>query len=130
MVWVFGAGTALAAVAGVIAGPVLGTFPGMGVVLGSIVFVVIVIGGLGSISGALFASLLLGWLTTIAKASSFSGADLMALAGFESLSASATGTLGDLVSVSLPQIADLLPYLIMVLVLVLRPTGLMGQRET
>ncbi|MFC6758916.1 branched-chain amino acid ABC transporter permease [Sulfitobacter porphyrae] len=43
---VFGVGTALAGVAGVIAGPVLGTFPGMAFVLGSIVFVTIVIGGL------------------------------------------------------------------------------------
>lgn len=49
---VFGVGTALAGVAGVIAGPVLGTFPGMAFVLGSIVFVTIVIGGLGSLWGA------------------------------------------------------------------------------
>ena len=54
---VFGVGTALAGVAGVIAGPVLGTFPGMAFVLGSIVFVTIVIGGLGSLWGALVASL-------------------------------------------------------------------------
>ena len=49
---VFGVGTGLAGLAGVIAGPVLGTFPGMAVVLGSIVFVTIVIGGLGSLWGA------------------------------------------------------------------------------
>ncbi|MFD2855910.1 branched-chain amino acid ABC transporter permease [Seohaeicola zhoushanensis] len=48
---VFGVGTALAGVAGVIAGPVLGTFPGMAFLLGSIVFVTIVIGGLGSLWG-------------------------------------------------------------------------------
>src|SRR5438094_400585 len=57
---VFGIGSALAALAGVIAGPVLGTFPGMAQVLGSIVFVVVVIGGLGSLSGAFVASLLIG----------------------------------------------------------------------
>ena len=50
---VFGVGTALAGLAGVMAGPVLGTFPGMAVVLGSIVFVTIVVGGLGSLWGAL-----------------------------------------------------------------------------
>ncbi|CAN0580838.1 unnamed protein product, partial [Ectocarpus sp. 12 AP-2014] len=60
---VFGVGTALAGVAGVIAGPVLSTFPGMAVVLGSIVFVTIVIGGLGSLFGALVASLIIGWMT-------------------------------------------------------------------
>ncbi|HEY7649927.1 MAG TPA: branched-chain amino acid ABC transporter permease, partial [Methylomirabilota bacterium] len=48
---VFGIGSALAGLAGVIAGPVLGTFPGMAQVLGSIVFVVVVIGGLGSLTG-------------------------------------------------------------------------------
>ena len=127
---VFGAGTALAAVAGVIAGPVLGTFPGMGVVLGSIVFVTIVIGGLGSIWGALIAALALGWLTTFAKASNLSGADLLATFGLEDVATRATGTLADLVTVTMPQIAGVLPYLVMVPVLVLRPSGLMGQRET
>ncbi|MFK7943028.1 MAG: branched-chain amino acid ABC transporter permease [Paracoccaceae bacterium] len=127
---VFGAGTALAALAGAIAGPVLGTFPGMGVVLGSIVFVTIVIGGLGSIGGALIASLGLGWLTTFAKTSSLSGADVLAYMGLSKLAENATGALADLTSVTLPQIADVLPYLVMVLVLILRPAGLMGKRET
>ena len=63
---VFGVGTAMAGLAGVIAGPVLGTFPGMAVLLGSIVFVTIVIGGLGSLWGALVASLIIGWLQTFA----------------------------------------------------------------
>ena len=57
---VFGMGTALAGLAGVIAGPVLTTFPGMAAVLGSIVFVIVVIGGLGSLAGAFIASLLIG----------------------------------------------------------------------
>ena len=127
---VFGAGTALAALAGAIAGPVLGTFPGMGVVLGSIVFVTIVIGGLGSIWGALVASLGLGLLTTFAKASSLSAMDILAVIGLQEAASHATGALADLVSVTLPQIGDVLPYLVMVLVLVLRPAGLMGRRET
>ncbi len=56
----FGIGCGLAALAGVIAGPVLGTFPGMAQVLGSIVFVVVVIGGLGSLEGALIGALMVG----------------------------------------------------------------------
>ena len=65
---VFGIGSALAGLAGVIAGPVLGTFPGMAQVLGSIVFVVVVIGGLGSLTGAFVASLLIGIVQTFAVA--------------------------------------------------------------
>src|SRR2546430_11619150 len=52
---VFGIGSALAALAGVIPGPLLGTFPGMAPVLGSIVFVVVVIRRLRSPRGALLA---------------------------------------------------------------------------
>ena len=65
---VFGIGTALAGLAGVIAGPVLGTFPGMAAFLGSIVFVVVVVGGLGSLGGALVASLIIGIIQTFAVA--------------------------------------------------------------
>ncbi|MCB1381190.1 MAG: branched-chain amino acid ABC transporter permease, partial [Alphaproteobacteria bacterium] len=78
---VFGVGTALAGVAGALAGPVLGTFPGMAFVLGSIVFVTIVIGGLGSLWGALVASLLIGWMTTFAASSSFEFATLLEAVG-------------------------------------------------
>src|SRR3989442_12778585 len=55
---VFGIGSALAALAGGIAGPVLGTFPGMAQVLGSIVFVVVVIRGLRALNLAFVCSLL------------------------------------------------------------------------
>ncbi len=127
---VFGVGTALAGIAGVIAGPVLGTFPGMAVVLGSIVFVTIVIGGLGSLWGALIASLLIGWMTTFAKAYNVSGADVMALVGLSPPTDLSASLLRDIWTVTLPQVADLLPYLFMVLVLVFRPNGLMGRRET
>ena len=61
----------------------LGTFPGMAFLLGSIVFVTIVIGGLGSLWGALLASLLIGWMTTFAKTYNVSGADLFGLFGLE-----------------------------------------------
>ncbi|MEO1490906.1 MAG: branched-chain amino acid ABC transporter permease [Pseudomonadota bacterium] len=127
---VFGVGTALAGVAGVIAGPVLGTFPGMAVVLGSIVFVTIVVGGLGSLWGALVASLLIGWMTTFAKTYNVSGADVMALIGLVPPTDMSDNPFRDVWTMTLPQIADILPYMFMVLVLVFRPNGLMGRRET
>ncbi|MDO8272867.1 MAG: branched-chain amino acid ABC transporter permease, partial [Gammaproteobacteria bacterium] len=78
---VFGVGSGLAGLAGVIAGPVLTTFPGMAAVLGSIVFVIVVIGGLGSLAGALVASLLIGLLQSYAIASDVGMQDLLDLLG-------------------------------------------------
>ncbi|MBL4597786.1 MAG: branched-chain amino acid ABC transporter permease [Rhizobiaceae bacterium] len=127
---VFGVGTALAGVAGVIAGPVLGTFPGMAVVLGSIVFVTIVIGGLGSLWGALIASLLIGWLQTFAASYNIVIGDVLVSIGFtrpENLDDSA---LRDLWTLTVSQIGPILPFLLMVLVLAIRPQGLFGKRET
>ena len=123
---VFGVGTGLAGLAGVIAGPALGTFPGMAFVLGSIVFVVIVIGGLGSLAGALIASLLIGWLQTFAIAIDVSVNDCLQLFG---IAFDADHWLSDLWTLRLPQIAPILPYLLLVLVLIVRPAGLMGRRE-
>lgn len=91
---VFGVGSALAGLAGVIAGPALGTFPGMAFVLGSIVFVVIVVGGLGSLPGAFVASLLIGWLQTFAIALDWSVSDLLDLMGVSFDSDHACGTCG------------------------------------
>jgi len=127
---VFGVGTAMAGLAGVIAGPVLGTFPGMAVVLGSIVFVTIVIGGLGSLWGALVASLLIGWMQTFAASYNVTMADALMAIGFEKPVDLADNPLRDLWSVTLPQVGPILPYLLMVLVLVFRPRGLLGKRET
>ncbi len=124
---VFGVGSGLAGLAGVIAGPALGTFPGMAFVLGSIVFVVIVVGGLGSLGGALVASLLIGWLQTFAIAIDFSVSDFLELFG---IAYGADHMLRDLWTLRLPQIAPILPYLLLVLILIFRPTGLMGRRET
>ena len=63
---VFGVGCALAAVAGVIAGPALVTQANMAALLGPILFVVVVVGGLGSLAGAFVASLLIGLIQTFA----------------------------------------------------------------
>jgi branched-chain amino acid transport system permease protein len=126
---VFGVGTALAGVAGVIAGPVLGTFPGMAFVLGSIVFVTIVIGGLGSLWGALVASLLIGWITTFAKSYNVEMEAILNGIGIATPADLDEHWLRDLWGISSPQIADILPYILMVLILIFRPYGLFGNRE-
>ncbi len=64
---VFAAGVALAALAGMIAAPLSSVYPGMGGSVLIICFVVCVIGGIGSITGALIASLLVGFVDTFGK---------------------------------------------------------------
>jgi branched-chain amino acid transport system permease protein len=64
---VFAGGVALAALAGMIAAPMSSVYPGMGASVLIICFVVVVIGGIGSISGALVASLLVGFVDTFGK---------------------------------------------------------------
>ena len=64
---VFAAGVALAALAGMIAAPMSSVYPGMGGSVLIICFVVVVIGGIGSITGALVASLLVGFVDTFGK---------------------------------------------------------------
>jgi branched-chain amino acid transport system permease protein len=124
---VFGIGSALAALAGVIAGPVLGTFPGMAQVLGTIVFVVVVIGGLGSLTGAFVASLLIGIVQTFAVALDLSVGGAFAAVGVH---VNTGGPLRDLWKVTVAQVAPILPYVLLVLMLIVRPTGLFGTRET
>jgi branched-chain amino acid transport system permease protein len=64
---VFAAGVALAAFAGMIAAPVSSVFPGMGNQVLIVCFVVVVIGGIGSLKGALVAALLIGFCDTFGK---------------------------------------------------------------
>jgi branched-chain amino acid transport system permease protein len=64
---VFAGGVALAALAGMIAAPMSSVYPGMGSSVLIICFVVVVIGGIGSITGALVASLLVGFVDTFGK---------------------------------------------------------------
>jgi branched-chain amino acid transport system permease protein len=119
---VFGAGAALAGLAGVIAGPALVTQPAMASLLGPILFVVIVVGGLGSLTGAFVASLLIGLVQTFAVAMNFSFAELFGPV--------APPFLGDLWKVTIAELAPVMPYLLLVLVLIFRPTGLLGRRES
>jgi branched-chain amino acid transport system permease protein len=124
---VFGAGCALAALAGVIAGPALVTTPSMAAALGPILFVVIVVGGLGSLAGAFVASLLIGLIQTFAVALNVSIASLLAPLGLV-LTRDSIG--GDIWMATVAQVAPIIPYLLLVLVLIMRPQGLMGNRET
>ena len=64
---VFAAGVAIAVLAGMVAAPVSSVYPGMGNSVLIICFVVVVIGGIGSIKGALVAALLIGAVDTFGK---------------------------------------------------------------
>lgn len=124
---VFGVGSALAGIAGVIAGPALVTQASMAALLGPILFVVVVVGGLGSLQGALIASLLIGLLQTFAVSVNLSLADIFAGSGFTPAPKS---ILEDLWRVTIAQIAPILPYLLLMIILIFKPTGLFGTRES
>jgi branched-chain amino acid transport system permease protein len=122
----FGGGTALAGLAGVIGGNAYVTEPSMAALVGSIIFVVVVVGGMGSLAGAFVASLLIGLMQTFAI-----GIDWAPIALLQSLGVSVdAGTpLYGVWTLKLSQVAPVLPYLLLVLILILRPKGLMGTRE-
>jgi branched-chain amino acid transport system permease protein len=108
---VFGLGTLLAGLAGVMAGPILAVEAGMGESILILTFVVIVIGGIGSIRGALVGALLVGLVDTLGRAF------LPVLLRLVLAPAHADGAAASLASMSV--------YLLMAAVLVWRPTGLM-----
>ena len=123
---VFGGGAALAGLAGVMGGNAFVTEPGMAATVGPIVFVVVVVGGMGSLAGAFLASLLIGVLQTFAvaiDASLMSGLNLLGLPITEATPGYALWKL------KVSQVAPMLPYALLVLMLVLRPRGLLGTRE-
>lgn len=126
-VLVFAIGSALAGLAGVIGGFALLTEPNMAAALGPIVFVVVVLGGLGSIPGALIASMVIGIVQTFAVALDYSMLDL-----FRALNVQVArdSPLHEVYSIKIAQAAPIIPYLLLVLMLILRPKGLMGTRET
>ena len=107
---VFGFGTMLAGFAGIMIAPILSVQPGMGDTILILAFVVIVIGGIGSIRGAFIAALLIGLGDTLGR--SFS-VDILRLI----MAPSPAQVVG-------PAIASMLIYLMMALVLYFRPTGL------
>lgn len=107
---VFGFGTMLAGFAGIMIAPILSVEPGMGDNILILTFVVIVIGGIGSVRGAFFAALLVGLVDTLGR--SFSVDVLRSVMG-----PSPARTVG-------PAIASMLIYMLMAAVLYVRPAGL------
>ena len=123
---VFGGGAALAGLAGVIGGNTYVTEPAMAASVGSIIFVVVVVGGMGSLAGAFLASLLIGVIQTFAVAMDQSLATLLQLFGM----VVSDQTFGyELLKLTISQVAPILPYLFLVLILIFRPKGLLGTRE-
>jgi branched-chain amino acid transport system permease protein len=111
---VFGFGAALAGLAGLLAGPIYAVQPGMGELILIQVFVVIVIGGIGSIRGAFAAALIVGMVDTLGRA--FLRPALSTI--ISPTSADAAG----------PALASMLIYLLMAVVLAFRPEGLFPSR--
>ena len=111
---VFGVGAGLCAVAGAMLGPIFAVQVGMGENILILAFVVIVIGGIGSIRGALVGAILVGVVDTIGRAF----LPLLFGAFFQPRVASAAG----------PAIASVMIYLLMAVILYFRPQGLFPAR--
>lgn len=111
---VFALGAALAGLAGLMSGPILSVQPGMGEPILILTLVVIIIGGIGSVRGALLGALLVGVVDTVGR--TFLPIWLGAL--FQPTIAQAAG----------PAIASMLIYLLMAAVLAFRPQGLFPAR--
>lgn len=123
---VFGGGCALAGLAGVVGGNAFVTEPGMAATVGSVIFVVVVVGGMGSLLGALLASLIIGVVQTFAVAIDYSPVHMLKAVGFNY----GPNSFGyGFLDVTVAQVAPILPYALLVLVLILRPRGLLGKRE-
>jgi branched-chain amino acid transport system permease protein len=112
---VFGFGAMLAGFAGAMVAPILSVEPGMGDNILILAFVVIVIGGIGSIRGAFVAALLIGLVDTVGRAL----APTLLRLVLDPAAASQTGR----------AIAPMLIYVLMALVLFARPSGLFPARR-
>jgi branched-chain amino acid transport system permease protein len=108
---IFGLGAALAGLAGMMAGPILAVEPGMGESILILTFVVVVIGGLGSIRGAFIAALLVGLVDTFGRA-------LLPLALASLVSPRAVASMA-------PALSSMMIYLFMAVILIWRPRGLL-----
>jgi branched-chain amino acid transport system permease protein len=97
-VWllVFGIGTALAGLAGILAGPMRGVYAEMGVTIVIESFVVVVVGGMGSLLGAIVAGILIGEVVS-------------------------------LTTYFMPKLAEIMVFVVMAVVLLVRPSGLFGE---
>jgi branched-chain amino acid transport system permease protein len=124
---VFAGGCLLAGLAGVIGGNYQTTEPGMADAMGPIVFVVVVFGGLGSLAGCFIASILMGLIMTFAVVVNYSLLDLLKPLG---ISVTGDNLLTEILSVPVARIGALLPFAMMIVILLFRPRGLMGTRDT
>ena len=123
---VFAGGCALAGLAGVIGGNTYVTEPAMAGAVGPIIFVVVVVGGMGSLAGAFLASLLIGLSQTFAVAIDGSLATVLQSLG---VAVSETTVGWPVLKLTWSQVAPILPYLLLVLMLIFRPQGLLGTRD-
>ena len=124
---VFSGGCLLAGLAGVIGGNYQTTEPGMADAMGPIVFVVVVFGGLGSLAGCFIASILMGVIQTFAVVIDYSMMDLLKPLG---ISVTADTLLTEVLTVPVARIGALLPFAMMIMILLFRPRGLLGTRDT
>jgi branched-chain amino acid transport system permease protein len=108
--WVFGLGALLAGLAGIMSGPILAVESGMGESILILTFVVIVIGGIGSVRGAVVGALLVGMVDTLGRAF------LPAVFRFIFDSAQADSAAAS--------IASMFIYILMAAILVWKPRGL------
>ncbi len=120
---VFGVGAGLAGLAGAVAGAFYTTNPNMALELGVLVFVVVVVGGLGSREGAMIAAILIGLVSSFSVGLDTTLADLLGLVGARAWAERR----GGLFTVELSSIAATLPFALMLLVLLVRPSGLGGE---
>jgi branched-chain amino acid transport system permease protein len=121
---VFSLGSAMAGLAGCIGGFAFVTEPNMASTVGPIIFVVIVIGGLGSLVGGLISALLIGILQSLVASLDISLAGILKWAGAP-LNASAALA----IDVPLSRFGPLIPYFLLIAMLAIRPRGLLGTRE-
>ncbi|MBP7133065.1 MAG: branched-chain amino acid ABC transporter permease [Aquabacterium sp.] len=126
MMGVFGGGCALAGLAGVIGGNAFVTEPNMAASVGAIIFVVVVVGGMGSLAGAFLASILIGLIQTFAVVIDVSVVSVMDKLGSP---VSFEHWAYPILKISVSEMAPILPYLLLVLILIFRPKGLLGTRE-
>lgn len=96
-VFVFACGAGLAGMAGALGGVFLGVYPGIDLELGILAFVVVIVGGLGSVRGTLASSLLVGLIDNLSKA-------------------------------LVPEVSLFAIFLLLVIVVAVKPTGLFGRR--
>lgn len=123
---VFAAGAAVAGVAGVLGGNLLGVYPVMADQVSALLFVIVCVGGLGSLTGAFIVAVMVGLLETLATTYKVSLRPLVeSIVGIPAPNT----LLDDFARISSTSFAPMMPYLLMVVLLLLRPRGLFGTRD-